>query len=101
MNTEILNVELFIYDDGDTTAQVTAKSNNNTVVFYVQTIKRVGYADHRKCGLDTEYLYDLSKGCYINTDHSEDIDKEDYPDFDFTKIIESAENFITDHKQQK
>lgn len=70
-------VEFADFDDEGTTVSVTVTSNGVTETFHVQTV-------------DGEYRSSL--GCWITTnDDGEDLDHDDYPDFDFDEIIAKAE----------
>lgn len=70
-------VEFADFDDEGTTVSVTATANGKTETFHVQTV-------------DGEYRSSL--GCWIFTnDDGEDLDQDDYPDFDFSEIISKAE----------
>lgn len=76
---QIINrVEFADFDDEGTTVSVTATADEKTETFHVQTV-------------DGEYRSSL--GCWILTDDSgEDLDQDDYPDFDFSEIISKAED---------
>ena len=81
MNKQIIkDVSLANFDfDFETNETISVKVtvNENTETFYVQTV-------------DGEYRSSL--GCWMFTDkNGDDLDQDDYPDFDFTEIIDSAE----------
>lgn len=74
--TQVINGIEFADFDNETVS-VTATSNGNTETFHVQTTD----GEHRP-----------SLGCWITVDgDGEDIDADDYPDFDFPEIIRAAE----------
>ena len=80
-------------DFDDTTIAVTATADVSSQeeilnIFYVQTV-------------DSEYRSDL--GCWITVEEGdgEDIDQDDYPDFDFDTIIEAAENFLNQNIEEE
>jgi hypothetical protein len=62
--------------------------NNIQEIFYVQT---------------TEGEYDYSGGCWITTESSrgEDINWDDYPKFNRTKIVNAAEEFLKNGRSQQ
>lgn len=76
--TIINNVCKSDYDD--TTILVSVESFDREVTFHVQTV---------------DGIYNSSQGCWITTENSDgDIDQDDFPGFDFDKIIEFAEIFL-------
>ena len=82
--TEITHVQIADFCDDETTVSVTAKSGEEEITFYVQTT-------------DCEYRGDLD--CWVNTDNDTDIsfcEDGPYKNFDSSKIIKAAENFIED-----
>lgn len=73
--TEIINVEVHEYFDNGPLIEVIAKSNGKSEMFFVETF-------------NGEYVGDCS---IIRYDSDEHVNQDDYPDFDFDKIIDAAE----------
>ena len=74
---KINEVKFADFDDEGTTVSVAVTSHGKTETFHIQTV-------------DGEYRESL--GCWIFTDDDgEDLDQDDYPDFDFIEIIREAE----------
>lgn len=73
--TEIIRVEVHEYFDNGPLIEVIAKSNGKSEMFFVET-------------LHGEYRGDCSIIRYDSDGH---VNQNDYPDFDFDKIIDAAE----------
>tara|TARA_R110000851_G_scaffold229771_1_gene382506 strand:+ start:295 stop:615 length:321 start_codon:yes stop_codon:yes gene_type:complete len=77
MTQTINSVEVSDFNFIDTTVSVNVTASKKTETFHVQTVGGE---------------YRSSCGCWIFTgENGDDLDRDDYPDFDFTEIIQAAE----------
>lgn len=80
---KITEIDFADFCEDNSTIAVTVESNKDKETFYVQTV-------------DGEFRSDL--GCWVIAENSsgEDVDEDDYPNFDIADIVREAECFIQD-----